>query len=476
MVIIFNYKINDKIGKGSFSSVYSAHYVNDKKQEFAIKVIKMNKISDHFKSKIKLEVEILSHLKHQHIITMNDSFYHDGLLYLVFERCDTDLYTKITSNQIPSQQPKSDTIPIQTKIEWIKQLMSGLIYIHKNKIIHRDLKPQNILLDKNNQIKIIDFGFSRYLDAADPTDPTDPTNSSKMICGSPLYMSPEIFIHHTYDYKSDYWSMGLIIYFIIVGNLPYNAKNIMELVAKLKNITDIKISNNIKNLYDDDDLINMLESMLIISTKYRISFDDLLKHNFIIKNKINKIKIKTNFDKSYNALNEMINYDDYISPKSNDSEITEINNFIDSNSDNANSDNANSEKIDHHSAEYMDFIIDDINETPLIVKSISPIVKSSSEIDLTSNKSNKKISTSKPIPIPIPIPIPSITYQINKLSFSGTFKDHKNIDNYVDEYLLNDTFAQKNCYSAPNDDNLIKNIKSQYKLKDIIRIGDKSKK
>jgi serine/threonine protein kinase len=488
MAIIFNYKINDKIGKGSFSSVYSAHYVNDKKQEFAIKIIKMNKISDHLKSKIKLEVEILSHLKHQHIITMNDSFYHDGLLYLVFERCDIDLYTKITSNQNP--------IPIQTKIEWIKQLMSGLIYIHKNKIIHRDLKPQNILLDKNNQIKIIDFGFSRYLDATDPSDPTDPTNSTKMICGSPLYMSPEIFIHYTYDYKSDYWSMGLIIYFIIVGNLPYNAKNIMELVAKLKNITDIKISNNIKNLYDDD-LINMLESMLIINTKYRISFDDLLKHDFIIKNKINKIKIKTNFDKSYNALNEMINYDDYISPKSNDSEITEINNFIgfinNSNSDNANtnsdhantnSDHANTnsdytnsdhtnsetEKIDHHSAEYMNFIIDDINETPFIVNSGSVIIKSKSEIDFISKKSNKKISTSKPIPIP------SITNQINKLSFSGTFKDHKNVDNYVDEYLLNDTFAQKNCYSAPNDDNLIKNIKAQYELKDIIRIGDKSKK
>ena len=473
MTIIFNYKINDKIGKGSFSSVYSAHYVDNKKQEFAIKVIKINKTSEQIKSKIKLEVEILSHLKHTNIVTLHDSFYHDGLLYLVFDRCRSDLYTEITSKS-------NMEIDIHKKIEWIKQLMSGLIYLHKNKIIHRDLKPQNILLDKNNKIKIIDFGFARYLDSID---------LNETICGSPLYMSPEIFIHHTYDYKSDYWSMGLIIYLIIVGNLPYNAKNIMELVSKLKNITDIKISNNIKNLYDDD-LINMLESMLIINTKYRISFDNLLKHNFITKNKIHQINqvkyIKTNFDKSYNALNEMINYDDYVSPKSNDSEITEINNFIGfinntnsdhTNSDHINFDNTNSDhnnsdhtnsyhnnsdhtnsdhtNFDHtNSEEYMDLIIDDINETPSISKS---------------NK-NIKIKTSKSIPIPL------ITNQINKLSFSGTFKDHKNVDNYLDEYLLNDTFLQKNCYSAPNDDNLIRNIKSQYELKDIIRIGEKFKK
>jgi serine/threonine protein kinase len=320
MVIIFNYKINERIGKGSFSSVYAANSVDDKSKQYAVKVIKMNKISDQLKAKIKLEVDILSNTSHPNIITLYDSFYHENILYLVLERCQTNLYTEIQKNT---------KISVSTKIDWIKQLLSGIIYLHKNKIIHRDLKPQNILLNTDNKLKIIDFGFARYFGSEDLMN---------TICGSPLYMSPELFITHSYDYKSDYWSLGIIIYLIIVGSMPYNAKNIMELVAKLKNITDIKIPSYIRNLYDDD-LIHLVESMLITSTKYRINYDELLHNQFVTKNKLNNLFVKTNTDHSYNTIADLLvnTNDDLISP----SNEYNIDNDCFDNDDNPNDNNPN---------------------------------------------------------------------------------------------------------------------------------------
>ena len=270
MVIIFNYSINKLIGKGSYSYVYSGNEISNKDYEYAIKVIKLTKINEQLKTKIKLEVDILNKLKHENIIKLYNSFYHDSILYLVLEKCKADLdqYIKENFNIISNTQ----------KIEWIKQLIHGLIFLHSNKIIHKDLKPKNILITEDNILKISDFGFARYIESED---------NISTICGTPLYMSPELFKNDTiYDYKSDYWSMGIIIYFIITGTIPFNAKNITELMLKLKNITDIKIPSNIANNYDFE-LINLTESMLIASVKHRISYNEIIKHNFIKKNNLN---------------------------------------------------------------------------------------------------------------------------------------------------------------------------------------------
>jgi serine/threonine protein kinase len=269
MVIVNNYNINNKIGKGAYSSVYSGTNINDKNDvpiEYAIKIIKLNKLNDNIKNRIKIEVDILRKLNHINIIKLYDSFYNDGILYIVLEKCKTDLNIELKSNY--------SVIDINTKLSWIKQLIKGLLYIHENKIMHRDIKPHNILINEQNELKIIDFGFAKHFEMGNLMD---------TICGSPLYMSPELFINKLYDYRTDYWSMGVIFYQIIVGTLPYNARNLVDLMGKLKNITDIKIPQHIANLYDND-IINLIESMLIISTKYRISFDTFNSHPFIKKN------------------------------------------------------------------------------------------------------------------------------------------------------------------------------------------------
>ena len=446
MVIIFNYKINERIGKGSFSSVHAAHNVYDETQHFAIKIIKITKASEQIKEKTKLEVDILYRIKHNNIIKLHDSFYHDGLLYLVFERCRTDLHTEICE--------KKD-ISIDIKLEWINQLMSALIYLHNNKIIHRDLKPHNILLDRNNELKLIDFGFSRYFESEELMN---------TVCGSPLYMSPELFINNTYDYKSDYWSMGVIIYLIIVGNMPYNAKNMIELESKLRNITDIKIPLNIRNDYDVN-LISMVESMLIISTKYRISYNKLLKHPFIVHNKISDIPFKTKHKIISIPINNIHTSDD-LTPSSNDDILSPLSND-DFDLDIEDIFNNNFVQFDNNKIS-SNYILDNKNKTDDEHTSdednIKEFITNSTEIDINTK--------SKPISIPVNKSENNIKPYVNTV-YSKTIPTTINkISDYNDieldlsnEYLSNNIFVYKNYFSAPVKDDLIDNIKMQYEPK-----------
>jgi serine/threonine protein kinase len=263
MTVIFNYKIYDKIGSGSFSSVYKGKSLTNN-DLCAIKIIKMNKLDKVVSYRVKLEVDILKKITHPNIIKLIDYFFVDENMFIILELCQNDLATIIKNN--PNIKP---TI----KIEWIKQIISGVLYLHFSQIIHRDLKPQNILIDAYNNIKIIDFGFARTFKTFD---------LMSTICGSPLFMSPELFINNSYDYKTDYWSMGIILYFICVEQLPYNAHNMTELMIKLKNITDIKMPQNIKDVYPDA-FIHLSESILIKSFKYRSGFETLISHPFVVK-------------------------------------------------------------------------------------------------------------------------------------------------------------------------------------------------
>ena len=117
--------------------------------------------------------------------------------------------------------------PLKEKFcrKYMKQLSNGLNYLLDNNILHRDLKPQNILLSKNYDIKITDFGFATYY-----------TKDSiiNTLCGSPMYMAPEIIIKNGYNYNSDLWSVGIILYEMIHGYTPFNVLNFIDLIKEIK--------------------------------------------------------------------------------------------------------------------------------------------------------------------------------------------------------------------------------------------------
>jgi serine/threonine-protein kinase ULK/ATG1 len=228
-------------------------------------VIKLNKLPIKIQNRIKIEVDILSKLSHPNIIKLYESFYHNGILYIVLEKCKSELHTILKNDYCD--------LSLETKNKWIIQLLSGLLYLHKNNIIHRDIKSQNILVSDDDNIKIIDFGFSKYFKI---------DKMMNTICGSPLFMSPELISGEKYNYKIDYWSMGLILYQIITGVLPYHAKNILELKEKLNNMSDILILDINKNDYDSN-MIELVEKMLIINTNNRMDYNMFVNHKYIKK-------------------------------------------------------------------------------------------------------------------------------------------------------------------------------------------------
>ena len=159
-------------------------------------------------------------------------------------------------------------------------------YLLDNNILHRDLKPQNILLTNNYDLKITDFGFARYVDKSKDI-------VIQTLCGTPMYMAPEIMKYKKYDIKSDLWSVGVIMYQMLFGKLPYNAKNFLDLIKSIDKkpikIPDfITVSPSCKDL-----LLKLLQK----DPNKRINWNDFFNHHWF------------NTDETLNLENKLLHID-----------------------------------------------------------------------------------------------------------------------------------------------------------------------
>ena len=248
-----------RIGKGGFSNIYKAF---DKKNQrmVAIKEICLDTLNK-YKESIKRETKIMKNLNHPNIVKLYDTIIDDTTdnIYLVLEYFGRGDFSKFLKKR-----------PLKEKYakKYLKQLASGLKYLLENKIIHRDLKPQNILVTNLGDIKITDFGFARYFD----NDMVIQT-----ICGSPLYMAPEIMKNKKYDLKSDLWSVGIILFEMLVGQAPFRAKNIFELMRQIdKNDVRIPQETNISEPCKD-----LLLKLLKKNPVDRIEWHDFFSHPWL---------------------------------------------------------------------------------------------------------------------------------------------------------------------------------------------------
>ena len=150
----------------------------------------------------------------------------------------------------------------------MKQLASALEYLKNMNIVHRDLKPQNILLSSDYRtLKITDFNFARELYEND---------LAQTLCGSPLYMAPEIIEKQHYSIKSDLWSVGMILYEMVYGNNPYfDACNVIDLLQKIKE-RSIQYSDRVS-----PECNNLLSSLLERDPEKRITWKDFFIHNWL---------------------------------------------------------------------------------------------------------------------------------------------------------------------------------------------------
>lgn len=213
------YHINGVIGKGSFSVVQRVQDIRTK-QQYACKVVPISKISaGNRTSTFENEIRIIQQLHHPGVVQLYDLFKDDNYYYLIMELCSRgDLFQYIIQNQRLSE--------LETKY-FLKQIFEALQYVHSLGIIHRDLKPENLFFDEFSRIKIGDFGLSRFVNDQGLADTP---------CGSICYASPECISGSSYDgRKTDVWSVGVIAYAMLTGELPWTKKNQIQLFEQIKN-------------------------------------------------------------------------------------------------------------------------------------------------------------------------------------------------------------------------------------------------
>jgi fused-like protein len=155
------------------------------------------------------------------------------------------------------------------------QLVSALHYLHSHRILHRDMKPQNILLCKDNRVKLCDFGFARAMSTE--------TMVLTSIKGTPLYMSPELVEDRPYDHNSDLWALGCILYEIFTGTPPFYTNNLYQLVEMIIK-SQVKWPKHMSPCFK-----SFLQGLLTKDTNKRLTWPALAQHEFVrtgIKSKI----------------------------------------------------------------------------------------------------------------------------------------------------------------------------------------------
>ncbi|KAL7169826.1 hypothetical protein ACSBR2_034794 [Camellia fascicularis] len=259
------YMVGKQIGSGSFSVVWHArHMVHG--TEVAIKEIVTEKLSKKLQESLMSEIVILKQIDHPNIIRLHDIIEEPGRIHLVLEYCrGGDLYMYI--------HQRRGRVPESTAKHFMQQLAAGLQILRENNFIHRDLKPQNLLLsthDDNAVLKIADFGFARTL---------QPLGLAETLCGSPLYMAPEIMQLQKYDAKADLWSVGAILFQLATGKTPFTGSNQIQLLQNIVKSTELNFPPDKKDL--SSDCIDLCRKLLRCNPVERLTFGEFFNHPFL---------------------------------------------------------------------------------------------------------------------------------------------------------------------------------------------------
>lgn len=205
---IRDYKILSKLGEGGMGTVYLADDVM-LERKVAIKVLNpLLTMDTHFTERFRQEAKVQASLIHPNIISLFNYFQEDANYCMVMEYADGETLKKIIADKGP--------IPEQRAIWILNQILEALAFAHKRGIIHRDIKPGNILLTKDDTVKILDFGIAKILQDKGITK-----TGTKM--GTIYYMSPEqIKAVKDIDHRTDIYSLGVTFYEMLSGRVPFN--------------------------------------------------------------------------------------------------------------------------------------------------------------------------------------------------------------------------------------------------------------
>ncbi|XP_078466363.1 MAP/microtubule affinity-regulating kinase 3-like isoform X5 [Lampetra planeri] len=253
-----NYRLLKTIGKGNFAKVKLAKHTLTG-QEVAVKIIDKTQLNTSSLQKLFREVRIMKVLNHPNIVKLFEVIEMEKTLYLVMEYSSGgEVFDYLVAHgRMKEKEARAK----------FRQIVSAVQYCHQKHIVHRDLKAENLLLDADMNIKIADFGFSNEFTLGSKLD---------TFCGSPPYAAPELFQGKKYDGPEvDVWSLGVILYTLVSGSLPFDGQNLKELRERV-----LRGKYRIP-FYMSTDCENLLKRFLVLHPLKRGSLEQIMKDRWM---------------------------------------------------------------------------------------------------------------------------------------------------------------------------------------------------
>ena len=289
------------IGKGGYGKLYLSKNVIDN-NEYAIKNISKKKMKEVGvdTSIIKREIDVHIRITHPHIIKLFSFCEDRHNFYLAMEYAQKGNLYQLIQKKKGMEETEA--------FHYFIQVVSAIHFLHINGYAHRDIKPENILLDKNGQVKLCDFGWC--------------VNVSKgeriTFCGTYEYMAPEMINDELYDMGIDIWSLGVLLYEMIHGYSPFRAHYFLkDAKSAMKEIfMNIKNNNYVIERNISEECVDLIDKLLTIDQKKRIKINEIFLHPWVV-NKEKKYfpffqRIKIDKYNDENNIDEDINEDIYI--------------------------------------------------------------------------------------------------------------------------------------------------------------------
>ncbi|XP_063714547.1 serine/threonine-protein kinase MARK2-like isoform X3 [Symsagittifera roscoffensis] len=256
--IIGKYKLGKTIGKGNFAKVKLAkHLPSDK--DVAVKIVDKNKLNASSLTKLHREVKIMKMVEHPNIVRLYEVIEERNFMYLIMEYASGgEVFDYLVAHGRMKEK--------EARVKF-RQIVSAIQYCHAKNIIHRDLKAENLLLDHEMNIKIADFGFSNEFSIGTKLD---------TFCGSPPYAAPELFQGKKYDGPEvDVWSLGVILYTLVSGSLPFDGGTLKELRERV-----LRGKYRIP-FYMSTDCENLLKRFLVLNPVKRSTLEQIMQDRWM---------------------------------------------------------------------------------------------------------------------------------------------------------------------------------------------------
>ena len=256
------YEYQSLVGSGAFGKVRLYVDRDSKLFKYAIKTIKKNIFKRHSIESIKREVDILRSLDHPNIVKYFETYEDECYLHIVMEYIAGDNLFRVLTDQKGFKFTERAISKIMTC------LLKAVLFLHHNGIIHRDIKPENIVFvepDNFNALKLIDFGLSIQQNA----------KKDNRRVGTPYYMAPEM-VRGNFNYASDVWSIGVILFIMVTGKQPFRGKSKEEVFEKIKRGSYDK--NTLNRAKCSKEVKDLIKKMLVTEHSKRITVESALDH------------------------------------------------------------------------------------------------------------------------------------------------------------------------------------------------------